>query len=72
MQPGEDVADVIANLDGTKILQLEKDSVVNGDINVPEGAIIDANGTEFKGHLYVNKNSFIDNAIFSGEVSLID
>lgn len=64
------VAEAIADLKANEILVLEEGAKIEEDLVVPAGAIIDANGAELAGAVEVSKDAVIQNAVFTGEVTV--
>jgi len=67
---GQTVQNALANLQDGQMLVLKKDSAISENVNVPSGAVIDANGATFSGNVTVSDDAIIQNAIFTGKVTV--
>lgn len=70
VEEGQTYAEAITALTSDSILVLPEDAVVEENIEVPAGAYIDANGATFSGEVSVAKDAIIENAVFTGDVTI--
>ena len=53
-----------------QVVVLAKNSTVSEDVNVPTGKAVDANGSTFTGAVTVAKDAVLQNAVFTGKVTV--
>lgn len=53
-----------------QVIVLAENSTVSDDVNIPAGKAVDANGSTFTGAVTVAKDAVLQNAVFTGKVTV--
>lgn len=64
------MAEIIESLTQQQILVLNGDEIITDDLTIGSNIVIDANGAEFTGNIIMSKDAIVQNAKFTGNVTI--
>ena len=70
LQENQSVSEAIGALQEDEILVLSENMIVTEDLNIPANVVIDGNGATFSGNVTISKSAVIENATFTGPVTV--
>ena len=70
LQENQSVSEAITALQEDEILVLSENMIVSEDLNIPANVVIDGNGATFSGNVIISKAATIENATFTGPVTV--